>query len=100
MYFCGAFVLRSDSVRNRENIEKVIEIQNKLVRMGNQVLVEPQRKFVKEGMLAKLSMTDDSLQTRAVYLFSDLLLTAVPLVGGLMKVGTDFSVEPFFNFKN
>jgi hypothetical protein len=42
---------------------------------------------VKEGMLAKLSMTDDSLQTRAVYLFSDLLLTAVPLVGGLMKVG-------------
>jgi hypothetical protein len=76
----------NESVRNRENIEKVIEIQNKLVRLGNQTLVEPQRKFVKEGMLAKLSMTDDSLQTRAVYLFSDLLLTAVPLVGGLMKV--------------
>lgn len=66
----------------------MIEIQSKLVRMGNQSLIEPQRKFVKEGMLAKLSMTDDSLQTRAVFLFSDLILTAVPLVGGLMKVGT------------
>ena len=64
--------------------------------MGNQVLGEPQRKFVKEGMLSKLSMTDDSLQTRAVYLFSDLILTAVPLVGGVMKVGTDIGVFFFF----
>ena len=76
----------------------MIEIQNKLVRLGNQTLVEPQRKFVKEGMLAKLSMTDDSLQTRAVYLFSDLLLTAVPLVGGLMKVGTSLRHFSHRNF--
>jgi hypothetical protein len=79
------------SVAQRENRAKVIEIQNRLIGLGPQYLVEPQRIFIKEGVLYKLSMTDNSLQTRAVYLFNDLFVTATPLVGGYLKLGTFFN---------
>jgi hypothetical protein len=74
-------------VKEHENRAKVIEIQNRFVRLGAPNLVEAQRRFIKEGILYKFSMTDNSLQTRSVYLFNDIFVTATPLVGGLQKFG-------------
>lgn len=69
---------------DNENRAKVWEIQNRFLRIGSQNIVEPARRFLREGILFKLSLTDNSLQKRIAYLFSDLFLTAMPL-GGLQK---------------
>jgi hypothetical protein len=67
-----------------ENRAKVWEIQNRFMRIGSQNIVEPARRFLREGILHKLSLTDNSLQRRISYLFSDMLLTAMP-IGAFQK---------------
>jgi hypothetical protein len=44
--------------------------------------------FVKEGIMKKWSLTDDSIQSRACYVFSDVFVSATQIVSGLQKPGT------------
>eukprot|EP01130_Rhizamoeba_saxonica_P014310 TRINITY_DN6245_c0_g1_i1.p1 TRINITY_DN6245_c0_g1~~TRINITY_DN6245_c0_g1_i1.p1 ORF type:complete len:628 (-),score=130.52 TRINITY_DN6245_c0_g1_i1:87-1970(-) len=87
---CNATVLLKDvskfvdtSVQDLEDRFKVMDMNKRFI-MGKN-LVAPHRVFVKEGILVKRSLTDESLQRRHVYLFSDVFITATLLIGGKQK---------------
>ncbi|ESO08013.1 hypothetical protein HELRODRAFT_75529, partial [Helobdella robusta] len=63
----------NESIRNYENQSKMLAIQNSLA--SNDIIIEPGRKFIKEGQLMKLSRKD--MQPRMFFLFNDILLYAI-----------------------
>lgn len=78
----------NESVRNWENQCKIINIQSML---GGYQVVQPDRKFIKEGRLMKLSRKE--MQARMFFLFNDLLLYTTPLGTNSYRVNQAISLD-------
>eukprot|EP01102_Stenamoeba_stenopodia_P017783 TRINITY_DN6425_c0_g2_i1.p1 TRINITY_DN6425_c0_g2~~TRINITY_DN6425_c0_g2_i1.p1 ORF type:complete len:589 (-),score=137.95 TRINITY_DN6425_c0_g2_i1:35-1801(-) len=66
------------SIKIAENINKIVTIQNSL--LGKINLVDPARKFIKEGLLTKI--TSRFIKECMFYLFNDILIYTYPMPMG------------------
>lgn len=73
------------SAAESENRAKVYQIQNKLVRLNYQELVQPSRRYITEGEIYKINLETGMRHSRILYLFSDVVFVATPLIGGSLK---------------
>eukprot|EP00002_Diphylleia_rotans_P023236 TRINITY_DN4567_c0_g1_i7.p1 TRINITY_DN4567_c0_g1~~TRINITY_DN4567_c0_g1_i7.p1 ORF type:complete len:645 (-),score=139.09 TRINITY_DN4567_c0_g1_i7:560-2494(-) len=72
----------NEAIREQENRNRILDIQNKL--NGDVQLVDPHRRFVKEGTLIKSCRKED--KKRTFFLFNDLMLYAQRQPDGRLKV--------------
>jgi hypothetical protein len=86
----------NEDVRNVQNREQIIKLQNKFV--GNYQLVSPGRMFVHQGPLTKLSRKETH-QNYMFLLFNDLLLYANSL-GWKLVLQLDISINAKFKVRD
>nr|CAH0106554.1 unnamed protein product [Daphnia galeata] len=63
----------NEQIREHENMQRMIRIQRSLAQ-GNPKIITPGRRFIKEGILRKVSADSESAHTRYFILFNDMLL--------------------------
>ncbi|CAG8526289.1 21197_t:CDS:2 [Dentiscutata erythropus] len=84
----------NEKIRDAENQQKVLEIQNKVERLPNNIL-DPARRFIYQGDLYKVTQRSSPKRPyfiatedrRAHFLFNDLLLLCIEFQGKLLYTG-------------
>ncbi|XP_013402225.1 rho guanine nucleotide exchange factor 39 [Lingula anatina] len=69
----------NEHIKEHDNFQKMLAIQNNLTGNTAPRIVAPGRRFIKDGMLKKVSRTGGSSHERMFFLFSDMLLYAKPV---------------------
>ncbi|XP_064634533.1 uncharacterized protein LOC135492188 [Lineus longissimus] len=68
----------NDHIKEHENFQKMIEIQKSLEGSGAPKIVAPGRRFIKEGILKRMSRNGGRSYERMFFLFSDMVMYAKP----------------------
>ncbi|PIK55000.1 putative rho guanine nucleotide exchange factor 39 [Apostichopus japonicus] len=70
----------NEYIRENENLEKMLSIQQRLTGVDTPRILVPGRKFIREGPLMKVSRKGFGSRERMFFLFSDMLIYAKPNV--------------------
>nr|XP_006816794.1 PREDICTED: myosin-M heavy chain-like [Saccoglossus kowalevskii] len=66
----------NEHVRQHENFQKMLSIQNSLTGDGAPKILAPGRRFIREGILLKVSKKSSKTNERMLFLFNDMLICA------------------------
>ncbi|XP_033646095.1 rho guanine nucleotide exchange factor 39-like [Asterias rubens] len=68
----------NEYIREHENFQKMLLIQNSLTGSGTKRILAPGRRFIREGTLMKVNKKGSGAHERMFFLFNDLLIYAKP----------------------
>lgn len=72
-------------IEESNNRSEVVKINGKFLWTDVNIL-DPARRFIKEGYVYKISLEDLSISQRILILFSDIVLLAIPIVGSTLSI--------------